>query len=311
MKKKYLITGAGGFIGSALAREFIDENHQVWTIDNLSTGFIDNIPSKVEFIEGNCQDDSSLNKLKKVKFDAIFHFAGQSSGEISFDDPIYDLRTNTESTIKLIDYSLKTGCKRFIYASSMSVYGDVPDYPIKESHERKPLSFYGVGKLASEHYLRIYQNKGLKPTSLRIFNVYGPGQNLSNLRQGMVSIFLAQMINNNKIVVKGSPDRFRDFINIKDVVNIVKLILSNNKSINKTYNIGTGIKTTVKKLISTLTAIYAKKVDIIFSGSTPGDQLGIVADTKLLNSDINYNGLIELDKGLKEMVEWARNDLEK
>ena len=104
MKRKYLVTGAAGFIGAAIAKKLIEENNDVWTIDNLTTGFINNLPEGIKFIEGNCQDDKSINQLENTKFDAIIHFAGQSSGEISFDDPVYDLRTNCESTLKLIHY---------------------------------------------------------------------------------------------------------------------------------------------------------------------------------------------------------------
>src|SRR3989338_3032298 len=130
----YLVTGAAGFIGAAVARRLLKEKHEVWTMDNLSTGFKSNLPEGIRFIQGNCQDEVSIHKLKKTCFDAILHFAGQSSGEVSFDDPVYDLRTNTEATLRLITYGLEHGCSRFIYASSMSVYGDVPDEPIAEDY---------------------------------------------------------------------------------------------------------------------------------------------------------------------------------
>ena len=307
MGKRYLVTGAAGFIGSAIAKKLINDNNDVWTIDNLTTGFLNNLPNEINFIEGNCQDDKSIKKLMNTKFDAIIHFAGQSSGEISFDDPVFDLRTNCESTLKLIQYGLSTGCNRFIYASSMSVYGDVPDNPISETNPCSPLSFYGVGKLASEHYLRIYQTKGLQPTSLRIFNVYGPGQNLSNLRQGMVSIYLAQMLSDHKIIVKGSSNRFRDFIYIDDVVQLTMLILSSEISIGKVYNIGTGVKTTVQDVLNKLIKIYGKEIKVQFTDSTPGDQLGIIADIQLLNTNLKFNNLTDFDSGLKQMVNWAEN----
>ena len=307
MGKRYLVTGAAGFIGSAIAKKLINDNNEVWTIDNLTTGFLNNLPNEINFIEGNCQDDKSIKKLMNTKFDAIIHFAGQSSGEISFDDPVFDLRTNCESTLKLIQYGLSTGCNRFIYASSMSVYGDVPDNPISETNPCSPLSFYGVGKLASEHYLRIYQTKGLQPTSLRIFNVYGPGQNLSNLRQGMVSIYLAQMLSDHKIIVKGSSNRFRDFIYIDDVVQLTMLILSSEISIGKVYNIGTGVKTTVQDVLNKLIKIYGKEIKVQFTDPTPGDQLGIIADIQLLNTNLKFNNLTDFDSGLKQMVNWAEN----
>ena len=308
IKNKYLVTGAAGFIGAAIAKKLIEEDNDVWTIDNLTTGFVNNLPNEINFIEGNCQDDKSIKKLMNTKFDAIIHFAGQSSGEISFDDPVYDLRTNCESTLKLIQYGLLTGCNRFIYASSMSVYGDVPDNPISETNPCLPLSFYGVGKLASEHYLRIYQSKGLHPTSLRIFNVYGPGQNLSNLRQGMVSIYLAQLLQNNTIIVKGSPSRFRDFIYIDDVVQITLKLLKKNKGIGKIYNVGTGVNTTVHELLDKLIKLYNKSVNIEFLDPTPGDQRGITADITLLRNDYKIEGLIKIDEGLKDMMYWAKNE---
>ena len=307
MKKKYLVTGAAGFIGAAIAKKLIEENNDVWTIDNLTTGHINNLPDGIKFIEGNCQDDKSIDQLINTKFNAIIHFAGQSSGEISFDDPVYDLRTNCESTLKLIQFGLSNGCKRFVYASSMSVYGDVPDKPIPETNSCTPLSFYGVGKLASEHYLRIYQSKGLQPTSLRIFNVYGPGQNLSNLRQGMVSIFLAQMLDNHQIIVKGSPDRFRDFIYIDDVVQSTMMILNNNISIGKIYNIGTGVKTTVKQVLDKLINTYDEEVKVKYSDPTPGDQLGITADVGMASNDLGFHELISFNEGLIQMLNWAKS----
>jgi UDP-glucose 4-epimerase len=303
---KYLVTGAAGFIGSHLARRLYERGDEVWTIDNLSTGYEKNIPAGVHFIQGDCQDQKSLKQLNDNRFDAILHFAGQSSGEISFDDPVYDLRTNTESTLLLINYGLNHGCNRFIYASSMSVYGEVDDKAISESHPTKPLSFYGIGKLASENYLRIYQSKGLQATSLRLFNVYGTNQNMSNLRQGMVSIFLAQLLNNNEIVVKGSLDRYRDFLFINDCVDFTLKVLADKISIGKIYNVGTGIKTTVKELLEKLKTFSKISKNIQQSDPTPGDQKGIFADISLARRELNFFPEYDLDKGLSEMVQWAR-----
>jgi len=307
---KLVITGAGGFIGAAVSKEMLNMGVEVWTIDNFSTGYIDNVPKGVKIIEGDCQDDKSIKALENIKFDAILHFAGQSSGEISFDNPSYDLRTNTESTLKLINFALNNDCQRFIYASSMSVYGNVADEPINEDHYCAPLSFYGVGKLASEQYLRIYQSQGLKPTSLRIFNVYGPGQNLSNLRQGMISIYLAQLLIYNKIIVKGSSRRFRDFIYIDDVVKLTSMILNENKSIGKIYNIGTGVRTSVNEVLEKLKILHDKYIEISFVEPTLGDQLGITADISSLKEDYEIRKFTSLDDGLKKIYNWAKNEIQ-
>lgn len=304
--KKYLVTGAAGFIGSAIAKKLLSLGHEVWTIDNLSTGQLDKLPPRIHFIQGDCQNPESIHQLQGTIFNAILHFAGQSSAEISFDDPVYDLRTNTEATLRLIDYAIKHGCQRFIYASTMSVYGSVEDIPISENHKTEPLSFYGVGKLASEHYLRIYMDKGLQPTTLRLFNVYGPHQNMSNLRQGMVSIYLAQMLFQDKVIVKGADDRFRDFIYIDDVVDFTCGIIDDSRTYGGVYNVATGIKTTIKTLISKLQKYSGLTPHIEYTSGTQGDQQGITADCLRAQNYLGFNSKVGLDEGLKKTLHWAR-----
>lgn len=306
---RYLVTGAAGFIGSSIASRLTGQGHEVWTIDNLSTGKKGNITPGVHFIEGDCQDQKCIEKLKGVQFDAIVHVAGQSSGEISFQDPAYDLSTNTESTLRLIQYALAHQCQRFIYASSMSVYGDVPDEPISELFVPKPLSFYGVGKMASEHYMRIYQSKGLNPTALRFFNVYGPLQNMGNLRQGMVSIYLAQLLADEQVIVKGSKDRFRDFIYIDDLVDLTVAIINDQKSFGGVYNVATGKKITVEMLLEKLLSISGLNKKIVYTGSTPGDQKGIYADISLIQKQFGFRTKVELDHGLEKMIKWAKSQV--
>jgi UDP-glucose 4-epimerase len=301
----YLVTGAAGFIGSSLSRKLIGQGHKVVTIDNLSTGTKENLPDGIEFFFGDCADSDIYKILPEYKYDAIFHIAGQSSGEISFDDPIYDIKTNTESTLLLLQFALQRKCSRFIYASTMSVYGAHPYNPVCEDAICQPKSFYGVGKLASEHYLRIYEEYGINTTSLRLFNVYGPGQNLVNQRQGMVSIFLAQLINQRSIHVKGSGDRFRDFIYIDDVVEAFIRCLKHDKSHSEIINVGTGIQTSVDELIRNLLAISKAKVPIKFSGNTSGDIQGIYADVNKFKSSLGINRYTSLNDGLQKMLQWA------
>ena len=301
----YLVTGAAGFIGSSLSRKLIDQGHKVVTIDNLSTGTKENLPDGIEFFFGDCADSGIYKVLPEYKYDAIFHIAGQSSGEISFDDPIYDVKTNTESTLLLLQFALQRKCSRLVYASTMSVYGEHLDNPVSEEAICQPKSFYGVGKLASEHYLRIYEEYGINTTSLRLFNVYGPGQNLVNQRQGMVSIFLAQLLNQGSIHVKGSGDRFRDFIYIDDVVEAFIGCLKNAKSHNEIINVGTGIQTSVDVLINNLLEVSKVKIPIKFSGNTSGDIHGIYADVNKFHSLLGINKYISINEGLEKTLKWA------
>lgn len=299
--KNYLVTGGAGFIGSCLIRKLLQEGHKVTTIDNLTTGFKSNVPRNTNFIKGNCGDPKIYKKIANIKFDAIFHIAGQSSGEISFDDPVYDINANTTSTILLLKFALKSGCKRFIFASTMSVYGVKPDRPVKESDELSPKSFYGNSKLASENYLKIYEKYGIEYTCLRLFNVYGPGQNMNNLRQGMVSIYLSQMVNKGKIHVKGSSSRYRDFIYIDDVVEYFYKCLKNHKSKKKVINIGTGKKTFVYQIINKLTSFTDKRIPVEYSGYTLGDIKGIYADIKLKKKIFGKIKETKIHEGLLKM----------
>lgn len=305
----YLVTGAAGFIGAALAKKLLDQNHKVVIIDNLSTGFRENIPEGCVSIIGNTHDRETIEQLSPFHFDAIFHIAGQSGGITSFDDPIYDLNSNVTSTLLLLDFAKKTGCKCFVYASSMSVYGDENPCPVFENSDKSPKTFYAVGKLASEGYMKMYSdNFGIKTTALRFNNVYGPGQNMANLRQGMVSIFLAQAISNRHVHVMGAKNRFRDFVFIDDVVNAC--LLSANAQEEKlfnAYNVATNTKTTVEELIETMRKMLPFDFSVEYKGSTPGDQFGIYCDYSLIDQNIGWKPQYNLEQGLKIMIDWALN----
>ena len=301
---KILITGVAGFIGSHIASRFIREGYAVVGVDDLSNGHIDNIPVGLEFIHGDLSQDSTINKIPS-DCQKILHLAGQSSGEISFDDPVEDLKKNTISTLNLIRYGIANHVERMVYASSMSVYGEVQSEPIAESHVCRPLSCYGVGKLAAERYLHVYGSK-LPFVSMRMFNVYGPGQDMSNLRQGMVSIYLAQALVKSRIEVKGSVDRFRDFIFIDDVVEAWFRAAISPSARGQTLNIGTGVKTTVRALLELVCELVPGSSYFI-QGATPGDQNGIFADTTNTKACLELNSFTPLDIGMRKFVKWARS----
>jgi len=311
--KKVLVTGGAGFIGSCLSSRLIDEGCNVVVIDNLSTGFESNIPQAAEFLKLDISKEDFINKLTKIRFDYVFHLAAQTSGEISFEDPAYDVKTNVMGTLLLLNWSMEKRVKGFIYASSMSIYGDDQDLPVKETSPSRPLSFYGVGKLASEKYIDIFVKKGLPVTSLRLFNVYGPGQNMENLKQGMVSIYMAYIAKDEPILVKGSRDRFRDFIYIDDVVDAFIRAAFSEKAASKTFNVGTGKQAFVWQLLDEITKAFGYKVGdypIQIEGSTPGDQIGIYADISKIKQYLSWEPKVELSDGIVRMVEWLKANRE-
>jgi UDP-glucose 4-epimerase len=294
---KLLITGVAGFIGSKIAHEAIKRGYKVYGVDDLSQGDENNIPQNVNFIRFNLSEKKRFIQLPK-DINIIFHLAGQSSGEVSFDDPVEDLNKNTISTLNLIEYGIENKIQKIVYASSMSVYGAVDTaLPVSENTESLPLSCYGVGKSASEKYLNIYKDK-LPFIIFRMFNVYGPGQNMNNLRQGMVSIFLQYALTQNNITVKGSLERYRDFIYIDDVVDIWMQSITNNLANNQIFNLGTGIKTKIKDLLLIIKKLYPSVIWFEASG-TMGDQFGLYANIDKLREFFSINEVTSLEDGLK------------
>ena len=303
MGKTVVVTGVAGFIGSRVAARMAAEGFEIVGVDDLSSGKQSNVPSSIDFIQGNLADTQTISKLPKSA-ELVLHLAGQSSGEMSFDDPVADLEKNTISTLNLIRYGIAVNASKLVYASSMSVYGNVPDAPISEDEHVAPLSCYGVGKLAAENYLNVFC-KQLPSVSLRMFNVYGPGQDMTNLRQGMVSIYLAQALRSKHIVVKGSLDRFRDFIFIDDVVDAWFRVATLEDIESNTINIATGARTTVAQVLEAVQS-HVAGTTVEVADSTPGDQNGIYADTTRMRSLLGMSDLVKLADGIKRFSDFAK-----
>ncbi len=305
-----LVTGAAGFIGAAVATKLNAQGFKTITIDNLSTGEKSAIPKETIFIEGNLGEQETIDKLNDYQIDAIFHIAGQSSGEISFENPSYDLQSNTESTLLLLKYANEKGIKRFIYASTMSVYGNQERLPVNEDTVPVPTSFYACGKLASEHYLRIYSSFGINAIALRLFNVYGPGQNMKNMKQGMLSIYLAQALNHNKIVVKGSVDRFRDFVYIDDVVNaFLKAFEYAKTNAFGIFNVCTNKPSYVHELLENIKIQMDSDIEVEVYEGTPGDQFGIFGSNWLAKNELHWQPKTDFKEGMQLMIDWAKKTI--
>ena len=303
MGKTVVVTGVAGFIGSRVAARMAAEGFTVVGVDDLSSGKQSNVPSSIDFIQGNLADTQTISKLPKSA-EFVLHLAGQSSGEMSFDDPVADLEKNTISTLNLIRYGIGANISKLVYASSMSVYGNVPDAPIGEDEHVAPLSCYGVGKLAAENYLNVF-GKQLSSVSLRMFNVYGPGQDMTNLRQGMVSIYLAQALTNKHIVVKGSLERFRDFIYIDDVVEAWFRAATIESVVGNIINIGTGVRTTVAQVLDAVKA-QVVGVTVEVTDPTPGDQNGIFADITYMRALLGMSNFVQFADGVQRFTDFVK-----
>ena len=298
--KKILVTGCQGFIGSELVRQLIKHN-KVIGIDDLSSSLINkDLKNKnFLFIKGRCQDPKIINKIKG-KIDFIYHLAGQSSGEKSYNNTGEDLEKNTLTTVKLLEFALKKKCKRFIYASSMCVYGNSKIG--KENEKCEPISFYGLSKLTSENYIKKFKKKGVDFTIVRLFNVYGKNQKLNNLKQGILRIYLTQLSNKNHLIVKGSKNRFRDFIRIEKVVNLMIKIPKISNTKNEIINFGTGKRTYIRDIIKLLKTNIKKKFTVTYTKGTPDDQFGIISNIKKMKMIFNDSSKFDTKKDISEVI---------
>ena len=310
MQKYILVTGGAGFIGSHVAARLVSLGHRVTVVDNLSNGREENVPREAEFVKADLSIEKDFSRLKKISCDSVFHLAAQSSGKLSFEDPLKDLQSHVLATYFLLEWSKKKGVKRFLFSSSTTTYGDPLYMPVDEKHPQHPKTYYAAGKVGCEAYIKLFQTMGIDSTIFRLPNVYGPSQNLKNKDQGMVSIYLSYILENRPIIVKGSLERFRDFIYVDDVVDAFLMALDHPKASGKVYNLGSGLKNRVQEILDALIAAFGyKEYPIEITEGTPGDQFGITCDTTLINRDLEWFANTTIQEGILKTVEFEKRRL--
>ena len=301
-----LVTGGAGFVGKWLCEKLISCGYNILVIDNLSNGTNSNLIKTIEYLDLDISISKSFINIPKYNFNCIIHLAAQASNAISFNNPIHDLNTNQIGTYNLLEFAKKRGINKFIYSSSMSTYGSTNHFPTNENSEMMPESFYAVHKLAGEHYCRIFKKEyGIDYTIFRFYTVYGHGQNLLNVNQGLLSIYLSYIINKQPILIKGSIERIRDIVHVSDVVQAICLSIESTASNNKTYNLGSGQARTIRELIDSLTFEFGYNpgdYPIIFEQGTPGDPFCTVADLTKIKMDLNWEPKISPEEGIKLTV---------
>lgn len=297
-----LITGGAGFIGSHLAHSLLALGHDVYIVDNLLTGDPRNIPHDASFF---CIPAETLNLtdhpwLRTVNH--IFHFGGQSSAELSFRSPKQDFSSNLFSTVNLLDIASTISVESFHFASSVTVYDKDQPLPLTESSSASNRnSFYALSKLTSEFYIQMYSDR-FHTSTYRFFNVYGPAQNLDNPDQGMLSIYLSQALRTKEFLIKGSLDRRRDFIHVFDIVQYLLKSLSLCHDTGKTFNLCTGIPTSVRTLLSMISSCLSEDFPITQLPSTPGDLFEHFGSPNLAELTFDYKPVYSLESGLRHTV---------
>ena len=307
---KILVTGGAGFIGAYLVKRLIDLKHDVLSVDSMQTiGGIPYIHPKSKFIKGNILESKTLKKIKNWKPEIIYHIAAQSGGESAYDDPKNDYLSNGYGTYLLCLLAQEIKIKKFIYTSSVAVYGSNLQKKIYENTKINPDSIYGVSKYVGEMFIRqILKKTKIQTLIFRVFNTYGPGEDLNFLKKGMVSIYSSYLWRNKPILVKGSLNRFRNYQYIDDIINILVLSLKNNSlKKNEIINLSTAKAVTVKNLLKIIFKINNKKNHKIKETTgTPGDSFGYDASNKYLKSKFKNYKFISLEKGLRLYFKWIK-----
>jgi UDP-glucose 4-epimerase len=309
--RKILVTGGFGFVGARMVRHFRNRGLEVMVLEHPSAVAPAGLDD-VQIVRADITDEASLAAVKVARVDAVLHLAAQSSGPRSFSIPVVDVKLNILGTLNTINWCVDNQIDRLIFASSFVVYGDHPDRErLDENTPCRPKSVYATSKLACEHLLMNYaQPKGVRWNALRMFNVYGPGQDITKPDQGVVGIFMNMLRQSDVVQVKGSLARFRDLICIDDVIQGWERCLMS-QAYNQAFNLGTGEMTTFEELIRMLALVMDKseRLRIEELPGTPGDMNGCVADLTRIRQAFGYAPRIPIAEGLRTMWQWVEGNL--
>lgn len=310
---KILITGGAGFIGSNLTRyilrrvSFIDK---IILLDNFYSGSVENIKDlleqkKIKFIKGDIRNTAFLNNIVE-DVDVVIHLAALIDVEESFKNPFLYEDINSKGTLSALDFSVRKGVDKFIYASSAAVYGDIQETPLKEDNCCHPLSPYAVTKLLGEYYCEIFSREyGVNCVALRFFNAYGPGMSTSKYA-GVIYNFLINVINGVSPVIFGTGEQVRDFIYVDDLAESIVFSIKHKFKGYRVYNVGTGIGTSILTLARMILKIAGENIKVKYGPPRKGDIKISVADISRISREIGFSPSVKLEDGVLKTLNYLR-----
>lgn len=310
--KRALVTGGAGFVGSHLVEELLADGLEVISIDDYSAGKTGNLAALREkygsqLKEVNC-DTTNYESLKNY-FDGVDIVFNEACAKmtICLKDPRRDLAVNAEGTFNLLELSRDFGVKKFVHASTGSVYGKAQYFPTDEKHPLNPASYYGVSKLAGEKYVRAFSDLYDMDTSiLRYYHVYGPRQESSDVG-GVVSIFARRALEDKELIIYGDGSQVRTFTYVKDVVGINKHVAMDLSTKGEAYNCASGISVTIKELADlVLSSLGKEHLPIVYKDWKIGDIKDFnVSSDKIKNLGFEFQYL-DFEAGLCETLAWSQ-----
>ncbi|MBI5598237.1 MAG: SDR family oxidoreductase [Deltaproteobacteria bacterium] len=322
-RRRFLVTGGAGFIGSNLALSLVENGQDVVVLDNLSTGRRRNIEDiaafmreggipaeRFRFAEGDIRDRRACVQAA-VGADFILHNAALGSVPRSIEDPVTSAEVNVTGTVNMLFAAKENGVKRFVYASSSSVYGDSAALPKVEGGEGRPLSPYAASKIASELYARNFQDVyGLPVIGLRYFNVFGPRQDALSPYAAVIPIFIRSLMDDVPPTINGDGETTRDFTYVENVVQAnFKAVFADPRASGAAYNIACAKRASLNDLYSGIASLLGKKIKPVYGPERKGDVRHSFADIGMARERLGYNPVIGFEKGLELSIEWYRDNL--
>jgi nucleoside-diphosphate-sugar epimerase len=311
---RVLVTGGAGFIGSHLAGALLARGDEVRILDNFSTGKrenLDELGGALEVLEGDIRD-SALCFAAVKGVDAVLHQAALGSVPRSIEDPTTTHAVNVDGTLHLLCAAQEAGVRRFVFASSSSVYGNAPEKVKVESLPARPLSPYAVSKVAAEAYTLVFHHVyGLETVALRYFNVFGPRQDPDSMYAAVVPRFVSSLLALKQPTIFGDGNQSRDFTYVENVVLANLLALQcRPESCGKAYNVACGGSTSVTdvfRLLRESVGGEALRVDPLHEPPRRGDVRDSLASIDLARASLGYVPGIDVGEGIRETVEWYRS----
>lgn len=300
-----VVSGGAGFIGSHLVEALLGQGRRVRVVDNLVTGHLENLShlSGFEFVEGDLADPD-VCRLASAGAEVVFHQAAIPSVPRSLREPLQSHASGPTATLNLLEAARESGCRRFIFAASSSAYGDTTTLPKQEDMLPRPLSPYAAGKLAGEHYVRVYaQSMGLDGVSLRYFNVFGPRQDPSSPYSGVISLFATAMARGERPRIFGDGEQSRDFTFVANVVAANLLAMQAPKPLGgEVFNVGTGRRITLLGLVAALNDLLGTALEPEFLPERGGDVKHSQADLRRIEDQLGYRPTVDLEEGLRSTL---------
>jgi len=301
-----VVTGGAGFIGSHLVEALVQEGRPVRVVDNLATGHrsnLDHLAGRYEWVEGDLSSfDVALRALEGAEY--VFHQAAIPSVPRSVADPLESHAAGPSTTLNVLEAARRAGAKRVMFAASSSAYGDTDELPKHELMLPKPQSPYAAGKLAGEHYIRVYaQTMGLDGVSLRYFNIFGPRQDPSSPYSGVISVFSKRMSRGERPVIFGDGTQTRDFTYVSNVVSANLLAMKSETPLRgEAYNVGTGGRISLLDLVAVLNSIHGLSLEPDLRPTRAGDVRDSQASLERITAAIGYRPIVDFEEGLRRTV---------